>query len=83
MNLSFISVSLQSPPPQLFLPFYEKKQNPQQKTLNCNHYRKYNIKYGIQMNTGDLNKALKELVNVITDQEIVQSDLNDEDEEIH
>lgn len=34
------------------------------------------------MNTGDLNKALKDLVNVITDQEIVQSDLNDEDDEI-
>lgn len=31
------------------------------------------------MNTGDLNKALKDLVNVITDQEIVQSDLNDDD----
>lgn len=34
------------------------------------------------MNTGDLNKALKDLVNVITDQEIVQSDLNDDDGEI-
>lgn len=33
-------------------------------------------------NTGDLNKALKDLVNVITDQEIVQSDLNDEEDEI-
>lgn len=32
------------------------------------------------MNTGDLNKALKDLVNVITDQEIVQSDLNDDDD---
>jgi hypothetical protein len=36
---------------------------------------------GIQINTGDLNKALKDLVNVITDQELVQSDLNDEDDD--
>jgi hypothetical protein len=42
--------------------FYEQtKQN-----INMNH-----------VNAGDLNKALKDLVTVMTDQEIEQSDLNE------
>lgn len=39
--------------------------------------RPFSLFVGRPLSTGDLNKALKDLVTVITDQEIEQSDLNE------